>query len=146
MVMDSALGSRDEHLVPLSEALQNPSTPVVSLMRLVDSPEFGDLLQNEPLEQPEGFDSQTRLSTEDVGQLVDEYRAGTTVYELQARYGVHRNTVSAHLKQCGVNVGKQPLSESEIARARALHSEGLSLNAIGRTMGRDPKTVKNALT
>ncbi|WP_147305889.1 hypothetical protein [Subtercola boreus] len=131
--------------VPLSEALQNPVTPVISLLRLVDSAEFSALLVKQPLEQRTGFVSQTRVSPELLDQLVNEYRDGATVYELQERHGVHRSTIAFHLKRRGLQVGKQPLNCSEVTQAREFHGQGLSLNAIGRKMGRDPKTVKTAL-
>ncbi|WP_441005552.1 helix-turn-helix domain-containing protein [Plantibacter sp. CFBP 8798] len=80
-----------------------------------------------------------------VERLVAEYRAGDSVYELQQRHGVHRNTIAKHLRDHGLQLGRQPLSTAEVHRAHELHAEGLSLNAIGRKMGRDPKTVKAVL-
>ena len=131
--------------MPLSEVLQNPVTPVISLLRLVDSAEFSTLLVKQPREHRTGFVSQTRLSPTLVDQLVDEYGAGASVYELQKRHGIHRTTVASHLKERGLRLGKQPLDNSEVAQARELHGQGLSLNAIGRNMGRDPKTVRKAI-
>jgi hypothetical protein len=37
------------------------------------------------------------------------------------------------------------MEPSEIERARELQAKGLSLNAIGRAVGKDPKTIKQAL-
>jgi hypothetical protein len=65
-------------------------------------------------------------------------------YDLAERYGIHRKTVSARLRARGMRPGHQPLSQEEITRARTLRDQGLSLNAIGRAIGRDPKTVKPA--
>ena len=84
-----------------------------------------------------------RLSSHDVDQLVADYRRGIgSVYVLADIYGVHRSTIALHLKERGVRLGRQPLRPSEIKRARELHEKGQSLNAIGRSLGRDPKTVK----
>ncbi|WP_222121969.1 helix-turn-helix domain-containing protein [Curtobacterium pusillum] len=37
------------------------------------------------------------------------------------------------------------MTAADIRRARELHSRGNSLNAIGRMIGRDPKTVKRSV-
>jgi DNA-binding CsgD family transcriptional regulator len=77
--------------------------------------------------------------------VADYRRGGATTYDLADRYGVHRNTVSAHLRARGLKPGHQPLSQEEAIHARTLRAQGLSLNAIGRAVRRDPKTVKTAI-
>lgn len=75
-------------------------------------------------------------------------RPGTSPSRLNAlagKYRVDPKMVSAHLRSRGLRLGQLPLTASEIAISRELHAQGLSLNAIGRTLGRDPKTVKAAV-
>jgi lambda repressor-like predicted transcriptional regulator len=68
-----------------------------------------------------------------------------SIYGLAEKYGVHRNTIAKHLRERGLELGRLPLTKNEVERIRELHAKGLSLNAIGRAVGRDPKTVKSLL-
>lgn len=43
-----------------------------------------------------------QLDHEQVQQLIREYQAGATVYELAERFGISRQTVSRHLHRHGV--------------------------------------------
>jgi DNA-binding CsgD family transcriptional regulator len=108
--------------------------------------EFARLLTDSVRDQQPTFTQVKQLSPAFVDELVGEYRAGASVYDLQERHGVHRNTIAKHLKHRGVQLGKSPLSESEVAQAKELYGQRISLNTIGRMMGRDPKTVKRAVT
>ncbi|GAA3734857.1 hypothetical protein GCM10022239_08730 [Leifsonia bigeumensis] len=125
--------------------LANLTTGVKNLVRLVKDGGLAALLGNEPRTERAGISGQRRLTMPEVGQLVEDYRSVRSVYKLAEIYGIHRNTVSQHLKARGVTIGRQPLVEPEIIRARELHDGGLSLNAIGRALGCDPKTVKSVL-
>jgi DNA-binding CsgD family transcriptional regulator len=88
-----------------------------------------------------------QLSARQIDELVAAYRGGkVSTYELAKKYKVHRNTIAKHLKARGLVVGAQPMSAGEIERACELQAEGLSWNAIGAAMGRDPKTVKKAIS
>jgi DNA-binding CsgD family transcriptional regulator len=128
-----------------SDVLANIRKQARPLFNSVRSPEFAQVLAK-PVRDEQPIHNQVKqLSPAFVDQLVTEYRAGASVYELQKRHGVHRSTVAKHLKHRGVALGAQPLSRNEIARAQELYQQRLSLNAIGRAMGRDPKTVKSAL-
>jgi hypothetical protein len=89
---------------------------------------------------------QRKLSIEQRAALVRDYKAGVgSIYDLAKIYLIAHQTVSAHLRAAGLKLGKQPLSDREIEKARELRIKGLSFNAIGRTLGRDPKTVKSVL-
>lgn len=84
-----------------------------------------------------------RLSAARADELVGLYRDGTcSTYDLAERFAVNRETVTELLKARGLVVGQQPLSESEKLRIATLSAEGLSANAIGLRVGRDPKTVR----
>ncbi|WP_027466585.1 hypothetical protein [Curtobacterium sp. UNCCL17] len=89
---------------------------------------------------------QRRLSPAEIDRLAAEYSAGAvTVRQLAGKWGVSRNIVLKHLRSRGLELGPQPLTRSEIFQARRFASTCMSLNAIGREIGRDPKTVKAAL-
>lgn len=87
----------------------------------------------------------TRLSDRQIAALVDEYLAGATVYELAARFGIHRVTVSTHLHRQGVTLRRQGLDTEGVAQAIRLYQDGLSVARIGDRLGIDPTTVWTAL-
>ncbi|WP_349902120.1 helix-turn-helix domain-containing protein [Parafrigoribacterium humi] len=104
------------------------------------------VLQVEPREGRPFHSSVKHLSAIEIDQMVHDYQTGVgSLYDLADIYGVHRTTIAQHLKRRGVRVGKLPLEQPEIEQARTLHKQGLSLNAIGRELRRDPKTVRAAL-
>ena len=129
----------------LTGQLYNPRTPV---KRLFEAFRRGELSGGESRERiPTTHRRLRRLSATDVDQLVREYCDGLgSVYELADRWGVHRNTIAKHLKSRGLELGRLSLSSDEIRRAFELQAHGLSFNAIGRAIGKDPKTVKAALS
>lgn len=89
---------------------------------------------------------QRRLSPEEASELVGAYKRGRTLKELVTTFGVHRNTVIAHLDREGVPRRRQPtLSEDEVVEASRLYASGDSLALIGKRLGFDPKTVRKAL-
>lgn len=136
----------NSHLVHRSEVFANLTKPAQALFGIVARGELASLLAQPPrLARPVGG-ANRRLSPADIDQLVTDYRSGVgSIYDLADLYGVHRNTIAQHLKDRSVRLGPLPLQESEAKRARELHAEGLSLNAIGRMLKRDPKTVKTAI-
>jgi DNA-binding CsgD family transcriptional regulator len=88
---------------------------------------------------------QKRLESAAVDELVAAYRAGLTLRELAARYGVHRNTVR-HLVGCaGVTPRYRALGPAEIAEATRMYASGMSLAAVGRLLGVHANTVRSAL-
>jgi DNA-binding CsgD family transcriptional regulator len=113
---------------------------------MVERGEVTKLLAQEPRPARPVGGANRRLSPADLDQLVAEYRGGVgSIYDLADIYGVHRNTIAQHLKDRGVLLGPLPLQDFEVERAQELYGQGLSLNAIGRALGRDPKTVKAAV-
>ena len=129
-----------------SELSGNLTATVRTLFRIVEHGALAEILAYSPRLGRPVSGANRRLSAAEIDQLVEDYRSGVgSIYDLADIYGVHRNTVSVHLKERGVMIGKQPLNDREVHRARALRQDGFSLNAIGRALGRDPKTVKAAV-
>lgn len=83
----------------------------------------------------------------DVGMdsLVADYLAGVAVGELAGRYGIHRSTVTAHLRRRNIPRRRVGLDSGQQAEAVGLYRDGLSLRAISRRMGVDRKTVRASL-
>ncbi len=82
-----------------------------------------------------------RLSESEVDQLVADYQAGRTVYELAAQFGINRKVVSKHLHARGVTMRMRGLSPTQIDQAVRLYGEGASLATIGCKLGVDAGTV-----
>jgi len=57
------------------------------------------------------------------------------VYELSDLFGVHRNTVSVHLKRQGIEMRHASLRTPQREVATQLRVGGLSLVEIGRRLG-----------
>jgi DNA-binding CsgD family transcriptional regulator len=82
-----------------------------------------------------------RLTEEQVQQLIEEYKAGATVYELGDRFGINRKTVGKILKRHGVTMRMQGLSPSQIDEAARLYGEGISLARIAEKLDVTANTV-----
>lgn len=128
-----------------SDHLANIRKEARPLFNLGRTREFERLLMAPVREGQSSFRQLKSVSPGLIERLVAEYRAGASVYELQERHGVHRNTIAKHLRDQGLQLGRQPLSTAEVRQVRPFHAAGLSLNAIGKKMQRDPKTAKAAL-
>ena len=85
------------------------------------------------------------LSAEDVEVLIDGYKDGATVYELARRLGIHRTTVSQHLRRSGVRMRRQGLAQDQVGTAVRLYEQGQSLSKVGTCLGVDAGTVRQAL-
>jgi transposase-like protein len=134
-------------MVHRSEVLANLTEPMKALVGMVARGELASLLAGDP--RPSASSNrrrQRRLASADVDQLVREYCDGLgSIYDHAERWGVHRTTIARHLRGRGLELGRLPLTSHEIERVQELREQGLSLNAIGRAIGRDPKTAKSVL-
>ncbi|KJF18160.1 hypothetical protein [Acidithrix ferrooxidans] len=50
---------------------------------------------------------QKRLTYLEVNQVVAAYFGGSTTYEIASQFGLHRHTVSRHLKDRGIQLGRR---------------------------------------
>jgi site-specific DNA recombinase len=71
--------------------------------------------------------------------------AGATVYELAARFKIHRTTVSEHLHRAGIEMRRRGLIQDQIAVAMQFYGSGWSLARIADRYGVDVHTVWSAL-
>lgn|GEM_PF-5149717 len=133
--------------MPLRDVLYNLNGPAKRLLeRLRLDGGMKKLLAGKPRESRAAPPPQRKLSPKQLEVLVRDYKAGAgSIYSLAKVYGISHHTVSAHLRAAGLKLGYKPMSNREIEKARKLRSEGLSFNAIGRALARDPKTVKSVL-
>lgn len=130
-------------MVRRSEAFTKLRTPVKALFGMVLGDGLSEVLASNIRDVPITPGRQKRLDANQTEELVGSYRSGTcSTYDLAKRFGINREAVTNLLKARGLVVGQQPLSESEKIRIDNLRAEGLSANAIGLQIGRDPKTVR----
>jgi len=86
-----------------------------------------------------------RLSADKAVELVDGYQAGAPVNELARQFGIHRETVSAHLRRAGVPRRYRILGEDAVADASRLYTDGWPLVRIAEHLDVSANTVHRAL-
>ncbi len=84
-----------------------------------------------------------RLTTEQVAELVESYRAGDSVPIVAKRFGIDRSTVLAHLDRAGVprRPTVRAMTDAQVQEAARLYAEGLSLLRTGERFGVSDKTI-----
>jgi len=80
-----------------------------------------------------------------VASLVEEYKAGATVYELAERFKITRQTASKHLHRQDVLMRRQGLDAQQIDEAAKLYGQDWSVARIGGQLGFNGGTVWRAL-
>ncbi len=87
-----------------------------------------------------------RLNSVQVIRLAELYNAGANLRQLASELDIDRRTVSAHLRQFGVEMrhASHPIATvDEMARE---YRSGRSLAAVGEKFGYDGETVRQALS
>jgi hypothetical protein len=82
-----------------------------------------------------------KLKSRQVQELVADYQAGATVYELGDQFGIDRRTVSQVLHRHGVPMRRRDLSSDQVDEAVRLYEGGWSLVRVDAQTGVDPTTV-----
>jgi hypothetical protein len=88
---------------------------------------------------------QRRLSAAQVQQMTTRYLEGATVYQLAIEFDVCRSKVSERLKENGVRMRLTPPSDQDVREMVRLYESGLSLAAVGKSIGKSVGTVKRYL-
>ncbi|MDV6291466.1 hypothetical protein [Rhodococcus aetherivorans] len=87
-----------------------------------------------------------KLEPVEVAELMRRYRKGATVYKLAEEFGMHRQTVSAHLHREGIALrSRVRMTPQLLARATELYEAGWSTVQIGKELGLGTSTVGKAL-
>jgi lambda repressor-like predicted transcriptional regulator len=85
------------------------------------------------------------LKPGEIARLVAGHQTGATVRELAGQFGIHRKTVSAHLRREGVTIRPRGLQPSEVDEAARLYGQGWSTVGLGKTFGVSSHTIGAAL-
>ncbi|WP_435531036.1 helix-turn-helix domain-containing protein [Rhodococcus spelaei] len=87
-----------------------------------------------------------KLQPDELLELADRYRRGASIYELADHFGIHRQTVSAHLRRAGVAARPSlKMTPRVVDRATQLYREGMSTVQIGKELNIGTSTVGKAL-
>ncbi|MDQ4092147.1 MAG: hypothetical protein M3143_01630 [Actinomycetota bacterium] len=86
-----------------------------------------------------------QLDADQAQEIIAGYQAGTTVYELGARFGIERRTVSNILHQHDVPMRRRGLSPDQVDDAIHLYNPGWSLARVGQHLNVDHTTVLTKL-
>lgn len=90
--------------------------------------------------------AQRRLTPEQTQQLAAEYEGGASMKELAVRWGLHRTTVAAQLRQAGVQLRRQGIPDDHLDEAVRRYGDGWSCQRLAQRYGCDAETVRQALT
>ncbi|RIS58132.1 helix-turn-helix domain-containing protein [Mycobacteroides abscessus] len=85
------------------------------------------------------------LNTDAVTDITHRYEAGETTQQVGSRYGISKARVAAVLREQGVSIRRQGLTDEQITEAAALYVEGKSLAWLGNHFGVSTMTVSAAL-
>jgi DNA-directed RNA polymerase specialized sigma24 family protein len=89
--------------------------------------------------------TQTLLREAQIDDLVARYQEGEKVTSLAVHFGIHRNTVTAHLRRRGAQLSRG-LSDEQISEAGILYTEQQwTLEEIGRKFGVSRRTVGRSM-
>jgi DNA invertase Pin-like site-specific DNA recombinase len=85
-----------------------------------------------------------QLSDQQVGELIEGYKTGETVYGLAERFKINRQTVSNALHRAGVQI-RGRLTSEQIDQAVQLYASGWSLARIADKLATTADTVRTRL-
>jgi hypothetical protein len=108
---------------------------------------FDESPMRTPLSRQDGSKSRAKrfLSAEDITDIVDQYEAGETTQQIGTRYGISKTRVAAKLRQEGVAIRRQGLTDEQATEAANLYTAGKSLAWLGGRYGVSHTTVATAL-
>jgi DNA-binding CsgD family transcriptional regulator len=95
---------------------------------------------------PRDYRMTRRLTPDELSQVLELYRLGTSTYQLARQFGTDRPTITTHLRQGGVELRpRQKLTPELIEQAKRLYADGQSLAAIGKQLGLTPTAIGTGL-
>jgi hypothetical protein len=71
------------------------------------------------------------LTADDLADIVAQYEAGETTQQIAARYEISKTRVATILREQGVTIRRQGLSDDQVREAAALYASGKSLAWLG---------------
>jgi AraC-like DNA-binding protein len=87
------------------------------------------------------FTKQKRLNEQEIQQIIAGYKNGLSMDELASNFGCYRTTISQKLKAAGATIRRLPPSDNQIAKMVELYQSGLTLEDVGKRIGKSARTV-----
>jgi transcriptional regulator of aromatic amino acid metabolism len=85
------------------------------------------------------------VSAHDIADIVHRYEAGETTQRVGTRYGISKTRVATILREHGVSIRRQGLTDEQVREAATLYTAGKSLAWLGARFGVSHTTVATAL-
>ena len=85
------------------------------------------------------------LVATDVDDIVKKYVSGETTQQISARFGISKSRVATALREQGITIRRQGLTEEQVKEAATFYAAGRSLNWIGAHYNVSHTTVATAL-
>ena len=125
----------------------NPSPALARILRPEKTASDQDISNSTWVDAPShpGRQSRIHLRPEQIEALTTDYLAGRTVKALAAQFGVHHTAISRVLKERGITLRLQPMSEKDVDLAIQLYQAGWSLLRVGERLNRSPETIRSEL-
>lgn len=120
-----------------------PHRSLKALSRLRDAGVAGSRERGEEKPAPHRF--RRRLDESARRQIVAKYRQGATAKAIADSYGISKTALIALLRDAGVAIRRQPLSEDQLAHIVRRYEAGDSIYAIERATGIPKSSVGRAL-
>ncbi len=92
----------------------------------------------QPCQQP---NTVRRLTEQELRHAIEVYQSGARVDEVAALFGVHRHTVSARLKEAGIQLRFAALTPAQIIEAIELYQRGWSIARVAAHFGKNPRAI-----
>jgi transcriptional regulator of aromatic amino acid metabolism len=85
--------------------------------------------------------SKRLLTAQDVADIVHRYEAGETTQQIGNRNGISKTRVATVLREQGVTMRRQRLSDEQVREAATLYVAGKSLASLGVRFGVSHTTI-----
>ncbi len=129
-------------MVRLTEILSNMPRPLERLIVKLGEQPGGATTPHKKLvnkvtptksERQQSYKPNRKLQLDEVQKLVAQYQAGASIAELARQFGMHTQTVDAHLKRQGIEKrGAYKLSPEQVDKAVRLYADGWSTIEIAK--------------
>jgi transcriptional regulator of aromatic amino acid metabolism len=98
------------------------------------------LYQDKPKTRSKRF-----LTAQDTADIVAWYQAGETTQQVGSRYGISKTRVATVLREQGVAIRRQNLTDGQVREAATLYVSGRSLASLGTLFGVSHTTIAAVL-
>jgi AraC-like DNA-binding protein len=85
------------------------------------------------------------LTTQDIADIKHRYEAAQTTQQIATHYGISKTRVATVLREQGVTIRRQGLTDEQLTEAAKLYAEGDSLLSVGAHFGVSQTTIATAL-